>query len=158
MRTTLLVLVASVALLGTGLSPVSAQTQAPDLDKLAADFIEAFDQGDATALASLYTENAVRVTVEGGTVIGRAAIEEEFAAYFAGPFKGTSMTINAGRVQVVGAETAVNEGTYEVSGIMTPDGQPAPPVKGSYVNTVMNMDGVWLIASNAGVTMASPEQ
>lgn len=53
-------------------------------------------------------------------------------------------------------DIAVNEGTYEVSGVMTPDGKPAPPIKGAYVNTIVKKNGSWVIASNATVPPAPP--
>ena len=45
----------------------------------------------------------------------------------------------------------MNEGTYEVTGIRTPDGKDAPSVKGSYLNTIVKKGGAWIIASNAAV-------
>ncbi len=145
-----LVLAASVAALGLGLTSLSAQTKDPAMDKLAADWTAAFDRGDAKALAGFYTESAVRVTQEGGTVAGRSAIEKEFAANFAGPFKGAKIKINVGATAEVGPGVAVNEGTYAVTGVMMPDGKPAT-IKGSYLNTIVKKNGAWVLASNAGV-------
>jgi len=156
MKIRCLALAASVALLGTGLAPASAQTKDPALDKLAADWAAAFARGDAKALAGFYTENAVRITPEAGKTIGRSAIEKEFASNFAGPWKGAKITIKVGSTQSLSADIAVNEGTYEVSGIHTPDGKPAPPVTGSYLNTIVKKDGSWVLASNAAVTPQRP--
>lgn len=155
MKIARLALVVSVALLGTGLSPVSAQTKDPALDKLAADWAAAFARGDAKALAAFYTENAVRVSPEGNSV-GRSAIEKEFVSNFAGPWKGAKITINVGSVQPVTADIAVNEGSYEVSGLKTPDGKPAPPVMGKYLNTIVKKNGAWVLASNAAVAAQPP--
>ena len=121
------------------------------MDKLARNWESAFGHGDAKTLAGLYKENAVRVTPEGGKVVGRAAIEKEFAAYFAGPWKGATIKINVGATEAVGPDMAVNEGTYEVTGVTTPDGKQAPPIKGRYLNTVVKKDGAWMLASNAAV-------
>ena len=151
MKIARLALTVSVALLGTGLSSASAQTKDPAMDKLAADWSATFAKGDAKALAGFYTENAVRVTPEGGRVVGRAAIEKEFASNFAGPWKGAKITINVGDVQPVSADIAVNEGTFEVTGISGPDGKPAPAVTGKYLNTIVKKNGSWVIASNAAV-------
>jgi uncharacterized protein (TIGR02246 family) len=134
----------------------SAQVKDPALDKLAADWSAAFAHADAKALASFYTENAVRVTPEGGKVVGRSAIEKEFASNFAGPFKGATIKINVGAIETVGPDIAVNEGTYEVSGVMGPDGKPAPAIKGSYLNTIVKKGGAWKIAGNAAVLPPAP--
>ena len=156
MKIAYLALAASVALLGTGVAPASAETKDPALDKLAADWTAAFARGDAKALAGFYTENAMRLTPEAGKSIGRGAIEKEFASNFAGPWKGAKITIQVGTTQTLGADIAINEGSYEVSGIHTPDGKPAPAVKGSYVNTIVKKDGAWVIATNAGVASQPP--
>jgi uncharacterized protein (TIGR02246 family) len=154
MKLPFLAVATSVALFGATLAP--AQTKDAALDKLAADWAAAFAKGDAKALAGFYTENAVRVTPEGGKVIGRGAIEKEFVSNFAGPWKGAKITINVGSTQPVGADIAVNEGTYEVTGLHTPDGKPAPPLKGSYLNTIVKKDGAWMLASNAAIAPPPP--
>ncbi len=151
-----MVLAGSMAFLGAGLSPASAQTKDPAMDKLAADWTAAFAKGDAKALAGLYSENAIRVTPQGGKVIGRAAIEKEFAAALAAPLKGAKINIQVGSTQHVSADVAVNEGTYEVTGVLAPDGKAAPPVRGSYLNTVVKKGGAWVIASDADISPPPP--
>lgn len=141
-------LAVSVAVLGAGLAPAGAQTKDPALDKLAADWAAAFAKGDAKALAGFYTDSAIRMTPEGGTVVGRAAIEKEFATNIAGPWKGAKIAIKVGSTQPVGADIAVNEGTWEVMGATGPDGKPLA-LKGNYVNTIVKKAGAWMIASNA---------
>ena len=156
MRIARLVLAVSTAVLATGIGSAWAQTKDPALDKLVADWTTAFARADAKSLASLYTENAVRITPEGGKVLGRSAIEKEFASNFAGPWKGAKIMINVGSTAPVGPDIAVNEGTYEVTGVTTPDGKPAPPIKGSYINTIVKKNGAWALASNAAVLPAPP--
>lgn len=146
-----IVLAVSVAVLGAGLAPAWAQLKDPAVDKLVADWTAAFAKGDAKALAGFYTENAVRASREAGTVVGRAAIEKEFAANFAGPWKGAKITITVGNTYPVGTDIAVSEGTWEVSGT-GPDGKPMT-LKGSYVNTIVKKAGAWVIASNAAVPL-----
>jgi len=155
MRMTRFVLAVATAVLATGLAPATAQSKDPALDKLVADWSAAFGRGDAKALAGLYTDNAIRVTPDGGTVLGRAAIEKEFAGYFAGPWKGATIKILVGSVQALGPETSVAEGTYAVTP-KGPDGKPMPPVKGSYLNTMVKKSGAWVLSSNAAVLPAPP--
>ncbi len=156
MRIARLVLAVSTAALATGLASASAQTKDPAVDKLAADWAAAFARADVKGLASLYTENAIRITPEGGRVVGRDAIGKEFAANFAGPWKGAKIKIQIGAVETVGPDIAVGEGTYEVTGVTGPDGKPVPPIKGSYVNTMVKKNGAWVLASNAAVLPAPP--
>jgi len=153
MRTARVFLAASVATLVIGLAFASAQTKDPGVDKLVADWTAAFAQADAQTLASLYTEDAIRITPEGGRVVGRNAIAEEFAANFAGPWKGATIKIDTGVLQKVSPDVAVGEGTYEVMGVKGPDGQ-SVSIKGSYINTLVKKDGAWALASNAAVLPA----
>lgn len=143
----------SLAVMAAGAAPVLAQAKDPALDKLAADWAAAFAKGDAKTLAGFYTDNAVRMTPEAGTVIGRAAIEKEFAANVTGPWKGAKIAIKVGSTQSVGTDIAVNEGTWEVSGATGPDGKPMM-LKGNYVNTIVKKGGAWMIASNAAAPPA----
>jgi len=155
MKIACLALAGSMAFLGAGLAPAAAQTKDPALDKLAADWAAAFAKGDAKALAGFYTENAVRVS-DGGKAVGRAAIEKEFVSNFAGPWKGTKITINVGSTQQVSTDVAVNEGTYEVTGALTPEGKAAPPLKGAYLNTIVKKGGAWILASNVALPSQPP--
>jgi uncharacterized protein (TIGR02246 family) len=141
-----------IAVLGVGWAPAGAQAKDPALDKLAADWAAAFAKGDAKALAGFYTDDAVRTSQEAGTVVGRAAIENEFAANFAGPWKGAKIAIKIGSSHPIGTDIAVNEGTWEVSGT-GPDGKPMT-MSGYYVNTLVKKAGAWVIASNAAVPRA----
>lgn len=156
MRTARVAVAVSAAVLAVGLASAWAQTKDPAVDKLAADWSAAFANADAKTLASLYTENAIRITPEGGRVVGRDAIGKEFATNFAGPWKGATIKISIGAVQPVGPDIAVGEGTYEVAGVKGPDGKPLPPIKGSYVNTMVKKNGAWVLASNAAVLPAAP--
>jgi len=159
MKRVRIVFTASVVALACALAlPAWAQAKDPALDKLAADWAAAFAKGDAKTLASFYTENAVRMTPEAGTVVGRAAIEKEFAANIAGPWKGAKIAIKLGSTRPVGTDIAVNEGTWEVSGATGPDGKPMS-LKGNYLNTIVKKGGVWMIASNAAAPPApAPEK
>ena len=155
MRMKRFVLAVGVAVLCTSLAPATAQTNDPALDKLVADWSAAFGRGDAKALGSFYTDNAIRVSPDGGTVLGRAAIEKEFADYFAGPWKGATIKILVGSVQPLGPDTAAAEGTYEVTP-KGPDGKALPPVKGRYLNSMVKKNGAWVLSSNAAVLPAPP--
>jgi uncharacterized protein (TIGR02246 family) len=152
MKFTGMVLAVCVAVLGAGLVPAGAQAKDPALDKLAADWAAAFAKGDVKALAGFYTDDAVRSTQDAGTTIGRAAIEKEFAASFAGPWKGATIAIKVGSSRPVGTDIAVNEGTWEVSAT-GPDGKPMT-MSGYYLNTIVRRAGSWVIASNAVIPRA----
>lgn len=152
MKVTASVLAILIAVLGAGLDSAGAQTTDPAIDKLAVDWAAAFHKGDAKALSGYYTDDAVRSSQESGTLIGRAAIEKEFAANFAGPWKGSKIKIKVGKTYPIGTNVAVSEGTWEVSGTDS-DGKPMM-AGGHFVNTLVKRGDAWVIASNAVVPSA----
>ncbi|MFD7660894.1 SgcJ/EcaC family oxidoreductase [Actinosynnema sp. NPDC059797] len=54
--------------------------------------VEAWNAGDATAYAGLFTEDADYITFFGRNTPGRRAIEAGHRALFAGPLKGSRLT------------------------------------------------------------------
>jgi uncharacterized protein (TIGR02246 family) len=121
--------------------PASAQKPDPALEKLRTDYEQAWKRGDVKALTALYTEDALGVGAQGTVTRGRANLEKQFSQDFAGPWKGTTISITLGTTQPLSPEISVNEGTFAVAG--------AAPMTGHYVNTVVKKDNAWLIAGSA---------
>lgn len=146
-----LVALALTAVLAVAGSPgiLLAQEKDAALEKLVADWTAAYGRADTAALAQLYTPDAIRVTQQGATK-GRAEIQKEFESNFKGLWKGTTIKIDLGEVRPLGPDVAVVEGTFEISGLTGPDGEPMP-MSGRYLNTVVKKDGAWLLASNAAL-------
>ncbi len=118
---------------------VSAQKPDPDAQKIIDQYIAAFNKGDAKGVAALYTTDATRLGPDGQLLTGRAAIEKSYTDGFAGPLKGSALTIQQGRNQVVTPDVKIMEGRFATSG--------AAGVKGRYVNTSVRQGGAWLLAS-----------
>ena len=118
---------------------VGAQKGDPAAQKLADEYSAAFNKGDAKALAALYTANAMRLGPDGQVLSGRAAIEKTYAEGFAGPLKGTKLTLEQGGVQAVTPDVKVMEGRFAAVGVTT--------IKGRYVNTLVRQGKTWLLAS-----------
>lgn len=155
MRLSRLVLAATLALASAGTTTAFAQAKNAGREKLVADFIAAFNKGDAKAVAALYTEGSIRIS-QTGKEIGRAAIEKALVANFAGPFKGTKLTVTDGASQALTADIEVVEGSYSITGAKAPDGKPLPAQTGYYVNTNVKKGGAWLIAGSATFPPAPP--
>lgn len=117
-----------------------AQKPDPDAQKLADQYVAAFNKADAKGLAALYTTGAVRMGPEGQLITGRAAIEKSYADAFAGPTKGTTLTVTVSSSHVVTPDVKIMEGRYNTTGGTNPGG-------GRYVNTVARQGGTWLLAS-----------
>jgi uncharacterized protein (TIGR02246 family) len=149
---------AGLALLGAGLA-LGAQGQArrPEADPpprradadrpadarairaLVADFLRAFDAGDAPAIAALFTPDG-RVTDEAGDdAVGRDAIAARFAASF-DDNPGGKIAIKDDSLRFLGADAAVEEGTA----VITPGDGAGPPESVRYTALYVKRDGRWL--------------
>ena len=131
-------IMAVVAILGLSVV-ASAQPANPALEKLADDYQVAVNKADAKAVAALYTADAWRVGPNGQLITGRAAIEQDYAGAFAGPLKGAKLTLRPGKTQMVTADVALIEGSYELVG--------GAGGKGRYLNTVKREGSQWLLAT-----------
>ena len=136
----------------------SARAQASpeaEFKKIADAFTAAWAKGDAKGIAALHTKEAIRL---GGTgtpaVVGTAAIEAALAAALSGPYKGTTLTIQANPSRRVSADTYVGEGTYTVAGGSPP---PGVPTRGQYMNVIVRENGRWLIAAASVMPAMTPK-
>lgn len=136
-------------LMVAGTSSIARQDD-PNLSTLLEQYQAAWNKGDAKALASLYVQDAVRMQPEGAAVVGRPAIEQLFVKNFNGPWKGTKLTLKAGKTQEISRDVRIQDGTWEVSG--GPDGVQ----RGRYLNTVVRDGATWKLASVAPVPDTPP--
>jgi uncharacterized protein (TIGR02246 family) len=116
-----------------------AQKPDPDGQKIADQYQAAFNKGDVKSIMALYADDSLRVNPDGGIAKGKAAIEKWYVDSFAGPLKGSQLTLTPGTTMTVSADTKVIEGRYAVAG--------ATPLAGRYVNTLVRKGGQWLMAS-----------
>lgn len=156
-------ILAAGALVATGLLGACVQEPAMEPDTTAEDtaavdtlrgaWEQAYEAGDASALAGLYTSDATFMAPGMPTMSGRAAIEAYYAKEFA--MGGTrTVEIRPGRTAVggdIGHEFGVFTGT-----VTPPDGDPVS-AEGRYAVLLRrDTDGAWRIA--AGIdNVASPE-
>jgi uncharacterized protein (TIGR02246 family) len=140
--------IAAIVTLGSALA---AQKPDADIEALTRNFEQAFNKGDAKALAGLYTKDAVQLTPDGQFLTGQAAVEQHHAKVFGGPAKDAKLTLKLGRTQEVTPDVRISEGTYEVTGGTMPG-------TGRYVNTVARQGGQWRLASVVVVPDATGTQ
>ena len=133
-----------VALVMVAGSTLAAQQKDADADRLVQQYLNAWNKGDADALAALYVENGMRTDnnqMKDQMVVGREAIQAYYAKSFAGDGKGTKLSVKQGRTHASTADVRVQEGTWEVTG------GPQGPRRGSYLNTYVRQGGDWKIAA-----------
>jgi uncharacterized protein (TIGR02246 family) len=104
-------------------------------------FAQAFHKGDAKAIAEMFTEDGEAVDAEGGTIQGREALQEHYAARFAaGPGDKIETTVES--IKFLAAGVARETGRTQ----LTPS-EGGTPVTGHYSAIHVKRDGRWLVAS-----------
>jgi uncharacterized protein (TIGR02246 family) len=93
-------------------------------------FEAAYNAGDAEALAAIYAVDATHTYALGFTHRGRVEIARGLREQFAGPFKGTQMTVKPLHIRAICPEVAVEEASFVLSGLRNADGADLPPVNG----------------------------
>jgi uncharacterized protein (TIGR02246 family) len=118
---------------------------------------QAWNDGDATAYARLFTEDADYVTFFGLNFPGREAIESSHRALFEGPLKGSKLTAPLGataKVRFVRPDVAVVVvgGGSSLTGADTADEGRESTV--SFV--LVREDGEWLITAFQNTRVSDP--
>jgi len=104
-------------------------------------FVDAFNRGDAPAIAALWTPNGSLSDDRGGVFKGRKAIEAEYAALFK-QFPGARMQVAVTSVEFPAATMALEEGIAQVVA------EHAGPLAASRYTAVHVLeDGKWLMAT-----------
>jgi uncharacterized protein (TIGR02246 family) len=112
---------------------------APGKGQRAREFIAAFNNGDAKAVAGFWTEDADYIDQVGHHYKGRAAIEKLYEKVFA-QNKGAKLAIHVDSVKPVTSDVALEDGVTEV----TPaDG--GPPTAARFSAVLVKKDGVWYL-------------
>lgn len=132
----ILTAIASIMLILGSAGLVGAQETPEPLTKLLDQWQSAFDAGDYTALAALYTEDGRRISPTDGIITGREEIAES-SAQFAG-FK-IKLRAYGG---LIDSNIGSTWGTYELNGMV--DGE-AVMVGGRWMNAVKKTSEGWKI-------------
>jgi len=114
------------------------------LQQAAGNFVTAYNQRDAAALAKLFTEDGEIADLTGAEITtGREQIQTRYEEVFAND--PPQMAIEVGSVRLVAPNLAIEDGTFH----LTPaDDENAPPTSTSYTAVLMkNGEGLWQIAS-----------
>lgn len=119
-----------------------ADRQAADeamIRKAVESYVAAFNQGDAKALAALWSPEAVYTNpASGEQAVGREAIEKQFATIFADA-KGIKLEAQTDSVRFVSPNVAVEQGTAKV---LRPD---QAPDESEYTAVYVQREGQWLL-------------
>jgi uncharacterized protein (TIGR02246 family) len=121
----------------------------PGKGKRAQEFLEAFNKGDAKAVAGFYTPTGEYTDMDGHRTQGRDALEKLYSKVFA-QNKGAKLTVNVTSARMVGTDVALEEGITEVA---PADG--GPPSVAAFSAVIVKKDGEWYFES-VRETVAQP--
>jgi uncharacterized protein (TIGR02246 family) len=111
------------------------------IQKTAEAFVEAFQKGDAAAVAAFWTPDGDYVDASGRQLKGREAIEKAFQELFS-EHKGLKTSVRGLSLRFVTPDVAIEEGTSEV---FAPDG--SPPSRARYTNVLVKKGDRWYLSS-----------
>src|SRR5687768_7061766 len=95
----------------SGLYAEEPSPEIAGLEKAASDFVAAYNNKDAAAVAELFTENAELTDFRAEDITsGRAEIKARYEAIFAAP-DAPQVAVEVASVRLVGAGLAIEDGT-----------------------------------------------
>lgn len=142
-----------VLLVGSGTSaddPKGNAAEEKALKARAADFVAAFNKGDAKACAAFWTADGDYVDQARHALGGRKAIEGAFEKQFAAA-KGAKLVIRTTSLRFVKGDLAIEDGTTE---ILYPND--VPPTGARYTAIHVKQDGEWYLASVRDAILVPP--
>jgi uncharacterized protein (TIGR02246 family) len=134
-------------------SDPSAREHSTDLEAIRAQgrvFVDAFNKGDAKALAALWTEDATFTDEDGHTYTGREAIEKGYARYFADN-PDAKIRIVVDSLRLLSDTAAIEDGRS----IIDPPPEGAPGY-GKYMAVHVKLDGKWLMSTVRETRVETP--
>jgi uncharacterized protein (TIGR02246 family) len=106
-----------------------------------ADFIAAFNKGDAKAVAAFWTPDGTYVDPVGHQHKGREAIQQLYEKVFAAR-KGAKLTIHVTSAKQLSPDVAVEDGITEVT-----SAEGGPPTAARFTAVVVKKDAKWYLES-----------
>ena len=154
MRLQGLVLIAVLAIA----SPALSQQQPPEVGIPAGvqQYVRAFNAGDADGAAATYTPTGSHTYAMGFTHHGRAEIVQGLREMLAGPLKGAKITLTTLKITPLTQTVAVEEESFSLSGLKSPEGQALPEVRGLCLATHQYLEQRWRAAAVQCLALPAP--
>jgi uncharacterized protein (TIGR02246 family) len=143
-----------VILVGGGLVRTDAPKDATPDEKALQErnkaLVEAFDRGDAAALAEFWTPDGDYMDELGHLYKGRQAIKESFEKLFSTE-KGSRLKIHRTAFRFARPDLAIGDGIMEVLPL-----RDAPPTAARFTTVMVKQDGKWLFESVREAIVSAP--
>ncbi len=105
-------------------------------------FVDAFNKGDAQAIAALWTKDGELVDETGFRTSGRAAIEEQYKTFFT-ENPGAKIEVAINSIRQISQDSAMEDG----QSLLTLASSAGTMASGTYVAVHVKENGKWLMAS-----------
>lgn len=110
-------------------------------------YVRTFNAADAGAAAATYAPDGSHTYAAGFTHHGRAQIASGLREMFAGPMKGAKISIDSLNIRLLSPTIAVEEESFSVGGLKSPDGKLLPAVNGLCLVVHQQHETQWLAAA-----------
>ena len=127
---------------------VAAGKEDDAIKKVADDFSAAWGKPDAAKkMAAMFAEDGDVVNPVGEEADGRAAVEQLFEREQKMMFSGSTLALTVTKVRMLKPDVALGEGTFELTGVHTPDGKTGQHQKGMFSIVLVKAKGKWWISA-----------
>ena len=116
--------------------------------KLYGQFVAAWNRHDPKAMAAMWVEDGDDVEPDATVAKGRDDIQKLFTMEHNTVMKNTTLTLTVESVWFIAANVALVDGTYELTGVVAPDGKQLPPRKGRLSSILLQERDHWWIAAS----------
>jgi uncharacterized protein (TIGR02246 family) len=106
-------------------------------------YVAAYNAGDADGVAAIYATDGIHTYALGFTHRGRVEIAKGLKEQFAGPMKGTSISITPLHIREISPQVAVEEAAFVLSGLKDPSGAAVPPINGFCLGVYQKKSDQW---------------
>lgn len=145
-RLSLVVPLAGLAFVGACRAPSQQSAEAAVRERVR-QYEAAYNAGDADAVAAIYAVDGTHTYALGFTHRGRPEIANGLREMFAGPMKGTRLTITPVHIRALSADVAVEEASFSLTGLKGPGGADLPPVTGFCAGVYQRQGDLWFAAA-----------
>jgi uncharacterized protein (TIGR02246 family) len=119
-------------------------------------FEDAWNRHDMEAFAKLFATDADFVNVFGARWIGREVIKQHHAGVHATIFRASLLRVGDTTVRFLTPDAATARSVWQLAGLSSKDGKPAPTRTGILTHVLERIDGHWLIALSQNTDIVEP--
>jgi uncharacterized protein (TIGR02246 family) len=114
-----------------------------EIKKRVQEYENAYNNGDAKAVAAIYAVNGSHTYANGITHRGRLEIEKGLFESLAGPMKGTQIKITPEVIQFPANNVAIEDASFILTGLRMQDGAIIPAINGRCLAVYQKLEKEW---------------